>query len=240
MPITPFIRRLESEFKFSDEEQLALRALPVREADIKADQEIVREGEQPTRVCFVISGMACSYKVVSAHKRQIFNFYLVGDAPDLLSLHLDLLDMTIATIVPSRIGFIHHDPVRAMCIKYPRIAAALWRHTLIEGAIFRAWMANIGQRTARSRIAHLYCEIFRRTEALGMVQKNSMEFPITQAEIGDALGLSYVHVNRVVQELRDDGLVVTKKGKMHILDWKRLQAEAEFEPDYLHLAKSAA
>src|SRR5687768_8682938 len=111
MHITPFIQRLETAIKFSDEERRALRELPVRETDIKADQDVVREGDRPTRICFIIAGMACTSKMVARDRRQIFNFYLVGDAPDLLSLHLDVLDLTVSTITPARLGFIHHDAV---------------------------------------------------------------------------------------------------------------------------------
>src|SRR5690349_19436920 len=151
MPITSFIRRLETFTKLSDPEKEALKSLPVREVDIQADHEIVREGDVPTRMCFVISGMACSFRMAAEARRQIVNFHLVGDAPDLLGLHLDVLDINIATITPCRLGFIHHDAIRELCSRHPRVTTALWRHTLIEGVIYRSWMTNIGQRDAHSR-----------------------------------------------------------------------------------------
>jgi CRP-like cAMP-binding protein len=178
--------------------------------------------------------------MVYGGRRQIFNFHLVGDAPDLLSLHLDVLDHTVSTITRSRIGFIHHDAVKQICSKYPRITAAFWRHTLIDEAIVRAWMANIGQKPARARISHLFCEVFLRSEAIGVAKNNAIPFPITQTEIADALGLSVVHVNRVVQELRSEGLIALENGTLQILNWQSLQAEADFQPEYLRIKKLAA
>jgi CRP-like cAMP-binding protein len=240
MPITSFIRTLETAVKFSHEEEQALRKLPIRETEIKAGQDIVREGDQPTRVCFVIAGMACTSRMITTGRRQIFNFHMTGDAPDLLSLHLDVLDHTISTIATSRVGFIHHDAIKEVCSKHPRITAALWRHTLIDSAIFRTWMANIGQKNARARISHLLCEMFLRSEAIGLAKDSAIAFPIKQVDIADALGLSVVHVNRVVQELRSEGLIAWGNGTLDILKWQSLQEEGDFAPEYLHITRKAA
>jgi CRP-like cAMP-binding protein len=240
MPITSFIRRLETSVRFSNEEEQALRRLPIREMEIKAGQDVVREGDQPTRICFVIAGMACTSRVVNTGRRQIFNFHMTGDAPDLLSLHLDVLDHTISTIATSRLGFIHHDAIIELCSHHPRITAALWRHTLIDAAIFRTWMANIGQKTARARISHLLCEMFLRSEAIGLAKDRSIAFPIRQVDIADALGLSIVHVNRIIQELRTEGLIAWANGILDILKWQSLEEEADFAPEYLHITRKAA
>jgi CRP-like cAMP-binding protein len=234
-PTTPFIERLESVIALSASEKDAIRGLPVREAEIKADQDIVREGDRPTRMFFVIEGVTCSYKIAADSKRQIVNFHLQGDAPDLQSLHLATLDISIASITPCRVGFVQHEAIQKLCLEYPQIASAFWRHTLIDAAIYREWMTSIGRRTAVSRIAHLLCELFMRFTSVGLRDAMRIAFPITQTEIGDALGISTVHVNRSLQELRRSGYIVLRDSTLEVLDWKGLQQAGDFTPDYLHL-----
>jgi CRP-like cAMP-binding protein len=130
---------------------------------------------------------------------------------------------------------IEHEAIQQLCTRSPRIAAALWRETLIDAAIFREWIASIGQRTAYSRIAHLLCEMFVRFRAAGLAKGYSVPFPITQGELGDAQGLSSVHVNRSLQALRLDRLITLGSGTLTILDWEGLRQAGDFDPTYLHL-----
>jgi CRP-like cAMP-binding protein len=238
-PLAPLVRKLESVFKLSQEERDAIEALPIQQSEIKADQDIVREGDRPTRSFFVMEGVMCTYKTTGDGRRQIVNFHIPGDGPDLQSIHLTVLDISIATMTPCKVAFARHESLRELCANYPRIAAALWRHTLIDAAIFRAWMTSIGQRPAPSRIAHLMCEMFVRVRAIGLADGNTIGFPITQTEIGDALGLSTVHVNRSIQELRGQGLISLRDSTLTILDWDGLQAAGDFDPTYLHLQSEA-
>lgn len=235
MPTTAFTKRLESIATLSNEEKQAIRNLPVHVLSIKADQDVVRQGDRPTRTCFIVEGFTCTYKIVGDSRRQIVGFQLLGDAPDLQSLHLPLLDVSIATLTPSIIGFIQHSHVRELCIRMPGVGTALWRQTLIDAAIFREWMTSIGQRPARARIAHLLCEIFVRTHAVGLTESTKISFPITQLEIGDALGISAVHVNRSIQYLRRNQFIALSDGSLEILDWPRLQRVGDFSADYLSL-----
>lgn len=235
MPSTAFIRRIESTASLTEGERQALRELPIQELAIKADQDIVRQGDRPTRACFVIEGVACTYKIAADSKRQIVAFHMLGDAPDLQSVHLPLLDISIATLTPSRIGFVQHIHIRELCIRMPGVAAALWRNTLIDAAIFREWMTSIGQRPARMRVSHLLCEIFVRSRAVGLADGNRIQFPITQLEIGDALGITVVHVNRSVQDLRRNQYIKLADGVLEILDWGALQRTGDFSADYLNL-----
>jgi CRP-like cAMP-binding protein len=182
--------------------------------------------------------MTCTYKLAAESKRQITTFHITGDAPDLQSVHLTRLDVSIATITPCKLGFVEHEAILRLCDEYPRITAALWRHTLIDAAIFREWMTSIGQRPAAARIAHLLCELYLRFEAVGLVTDNIMHFPITQAEIGDALGITPVHVNRSLQLLRKKGYIVLSNGSLQILNWDGLQTAGDFDADYLHLKES--
>lgn len=231
----PMIRKLESIFTLTDDERKALEALPMQLAVIEDDQDIVREGDRPSRSCLILSGFTCTYKVTKGGKRQIMTFGIAGDLPDLQSLHLSTLDLSIGTLTPCRVGFITHDDLRDLCERYPRIAAAFWRETLIEGAIFREWLLNVGQREAYNRIAHLFCEMLVRLRAVGLAEDHACDLPITQAEIADAMGITSVHINRVLKHMRADGLIETTGTRLTIPDWDRLKEVGEFTPRYLHL-----
>jgi CRP-like cAMP-binding protein len=236
----PLIRKLESIFTLTDDERQALETLPMQVVAIKDRQDIVREGDRPSRSCLILSGFACVYKMTAQGKRQIVSFSIAGDVPDLQSLHLKVLDNSISTLSPCRVGFITHDALRELCERYPRLAAAFWRETLIDAAIFREWVMNIGQREAYTRMAHVLCELVVRLKAVGLVEDHVCELPITQGEYADAIGVTPVHVNRVLQQLRADGLIETRGTQLRIPDWDRLKQVGEFDPTYLHLDKDQA
>jgi CRP-like cAMP-binding protein len=231
----PLIRKIESVFTLTDDERQALETLPMQVVVIKDDQDIVRVGDRPSRACLILSGFACTYKMTVGGKRQIVSFNLPGDIPDLQSLHLTTLDTSVGTISTCRVGFVTHEALRDICTRYPRIAAALWRETLIEASIFREWVMNVGQREAYNRMAHVLCELLVRLRAVGLVQDHACDLPITQGEFADALGVTNVHVNRVLQQMRADGLIETKGTQVKVPDWDRLKQVGEFDPTYLHL-----
>ena len=237
----PLIRKLESIVDLSPEERDALGQLPMMVREFKADQDIVREQDRPSQCFTILQGFTFRYKVMEGGKRQIFAFHIPGDTPDMQSLHLSVMDHTIATLVPCKVGFIPHDVVRALIRAHPRIGDVFWRDTLIDAAVFREWMAGIGRRSAYARIAHLFCEMFVRLKVIGLTNGQSCELPFTQAELGDALGLSTVHVNRSLQEMRGDGLISSRTNStLTILDWEGLKKAGEFDPTYLHIQKQAA
>ena len=236
----PLIRRLESVFTLNEEEREVLQKLPMQMAVIKADQDIVREGDRPSRSCLLLSGFACAYKMTAQGKRQIVAFNLAGDIPDLQSLHLKVLDNSVSTVSQCSVGFVTHDDLRDICERYPRITAAFWRETLIDAAIFREWVTNVGRREGVSRMAHILCELMVRLRAVGLVEDHACDLPITQSEFADALGFTTVHVNRVLQQLRADGLIVTQGTRLTVPDWDRLKEVGEFDPTYLHLETEQA
>ena len=235
----PLVRKLESIAPLSDEERRAIVALPMMVRNLKADQDIVRDQDRPSQCCLILEGFACRYKVIEGGKRQIFSFHIPGDIPDLQSLHLEIMDHSLGTIVASKVAFVSHETVRAFVRAHPRIGDVFWRDTLIDAAIFREWMAGLGRREAYARIAHLFCELYTKFSAVDLVNGHAFGMPLTQAELGDALGLSTVHVNRTLQELRHNGLIKTQAGKVIIDDWDALRAAGEFDPTYLHLKKPA-
>jgi len=231
----PIVRRLESTFRLTDDERAALEALPMLVQTIRADQDIVREGDQPTRSFAVLEGCTATYKMTGDGKRQIMAFHSPGDIPDLQSLQLKVLDSSLATLTQCWVGFIQHEVLRDLCRRHPRINDALWRETLIDAAIFREWMTNIGRRDAYNRIAHHFCEWIVRLRAVGLARDHVCDFPMTQNELADATGVSTVHVNRVLQELRGNGLITLKAGTLTILDWEQSKQAGDFDAAYLHV-----
>jgi CRP-like cAMP-binding protein len=145
------------------------------------------------------------------------------------------MDHSLMTLTPSRLAFISHESLTELMHRCPRIAGVMWRDTLIDAAVFREWMIGIGRRSAEARIAHILCEILVRMRAVGLSNGDACELPITQAELGDALGLSTVHVNRSLQELRADGLMELQRGTLTILNWDGFKKAGEFDTAYLHL-----
>ncbi|QFU18123.1 helix-turn-helix domain-containing protein [Microvirga thermotolerans] len=234
------IRKLESVFTLTDDERQALETLPMQVQVIKADQDVVREGDRPSRSCLILSGFACTYKMTAQGKRQIVSFNLPGDIPDLQSLHLKVLDNSISTISQCRVGFITHETLWDLCIRHPRIAAAFWRETLIDASIFREWVLNVGRREGISRMAHVLCELVVRLRAVDLVEDHACDLPITQGEFADALGFTTVHVNRVLQQMRAEGLIELSGDRLNIPDWDRLKQMGEFDPTYLHLESDQA
>jgi CRP-like cAMP-binding protein len=229
------IRQLETIAVLSDEDRAALAALPLRVKSIGENRDIIREGSKPTESCLVLEGLVCRYKMVAGGRRQILSFHLPGDLPDLASLYLPRMDHSIAALTPARVAFIPHEAIRNIIRKHVSLAETLTRHALIDGSIFREWIANVGRRTALERIAHVMCETYVRMRALGLVKLEAFDLPLTQAELGDATGLSNVHVNRTLQELRKLGVITTVKKVHTIVDWEMLKETADFDPAYLHL-----
>jgi CRP-like cAMP-binding protein len=234
------VRKLESIATLTAEEKAALLRLPLRLKTLPAHQDIVRAGDSPSESCLIVAGFAYRYILTAKGKRQILSFHISGDILDLQSLHLSVMDHSLATLAPSSLAFIPHDDLRSLMRSHPRLGDLLWRDTLIDAAIFREWMVGLGRREAYGRIAHVLCELLVRSRAVELVQDHAFTLPVTQAELGDAFGLSTVHVNRVLQDLRGDGLISLHGGSLKVLDWEGLQKAGDFDPTYLHLVKKEA
>jgi CRP-like cAMP-binding protein len=229
------IRRLETIGAMTDIEKRALKSLAGIQRDFRAYEDIVREGEKPNAVCLIATGLACRYKVLLDGERQIMAFHVPGSVPDTQGLFLDRMDHNIGTLAPSSVLFIPHSAMLTLFQEHPGLGYLFWRSTLIEAAIYREWMVGLGRRNAYSRLAHLLCEIMMLMKLAGLETGNACELPLTQAELGDATGMSTVHVNRTLQELRARNLIAFKAGSLTILDWAGLVNAGEFDPAYLHL-----
>jgi CRP-like cAMP-binding protein len=231
----PLVRKLELFAPLPDEERRALEKAPWRVREYGADEDVISEGDRPSESTLVLEGFACRYKLLPDGRRQIASFHIPGDFVDLHSFLLKQMDHAVATLTPCRMGALPHEVVKDICERYPRLARAFWWDTVVDGAIFRQWMIGIGRRTALGRIAHLLCELHARLHAVGLADDDTYAFPVTQTELGDALGLSTVHVNRVLQELRGKGLITLRGGTLAILNPASLREVASFDPAYLYL-----
>lgn len=163
------------------------------------------------------------------------SLHLKGDIPDLHSVHLKTLDSGLQALSPCTVGLIPHSVVKDLCSRHHEIAAAFWKMTLVDSAIYREWIANVGRRDALGRMSHLLCETFLRLKVIGETVGLTCHFPITQVDLADATGMTPVHVNRTITSLRTRKLIEIDRRRLHILDWEALVEVAGFEPDYLHL-----
>lgn len=230
------IRKLEQFVRLSTEDRAALSrmtALGIR--DLAPREDLIREGDRPRAVNVILDGFACRYKTLEDGRRQILSFFVPGDVCDPRVFILREMDHSIASLSALKVAEVPGDAVLEVTARLPRIAQALWWSTLVDEAIAREWIVNIGQRSATERMAHLLCELFVRLRGVGLVQDGGCDLPMTQTELADALGLSAVHTNRTLQELRSLGLIVWKGKRLTIPDLHALQNLALFNPNYLHL-----
>jgi CRP-like cAMP-binding protein len=237
--LAPLVRKLECEAGLSPEERKAVLSLPVIIRQMRAEHDIFCERDRPSQCCLVLDGWLNRHKILQDGTRQILSFHIAGDIPDLQSLHLIKMDHSLSTLVPSKVAFIQHETIKMLISDFPRLGHVLWRDTLIDAAIFREWMVGMGRRDAPARIAHLFCELFTRMRAVGLTTGYSCNFPVTQSALADALGLSTVHVNRSIMDLRGQELIRLEKPTLTILNWEALTKCAEFDPLYLHMKTSA-
>jgi CRP-like cAMP-binding protein len=233
------IRKLESIAPLSPEERQALARLPFTVRMLSPGQDIVREGDRTTQCCLVVQGWTGRYRLLTRGRRQIFSFHIPGDIPDLESLHRPVMDHSVASLTKTMVALIPHENLRELTASHPGLASAFWRSTLVDGAIFRAWMLGLGRRSAFEHMAHLFCELYLKLRAVGLAGDGRYPLPITQVDLGDALGLSNVHVNRVLQVLRGQKLISLHSSTLVIEDWAALVRISEFDPAYLGLEKQA-
>lgn len=228
------IRKLQTISELAPSDIALLGNISIQEKEYHANEDILREGDKPTLSFVVLDGLIGSTKLTGDGKRQISSFFVPGDIPDLHGLHLSVMDSTFTPFMPTRVGFMRHDALHDICDQHPSITRVFWRSTVIDAAIYREWVTNVGRRDAYARMAHLLCELIVRLHSVGRIEDRVAHLPITQAALGDALGLSTVHVNRVLQELRRDGLISTVGSRFHATDWAGLVRAADFDSTYLH------
>ena len=228
------IRRLRTSAGISEEDIKEIHALPITVKRHPADRAVVRDGEQATECCLIIDGFCARSKTLSDGKRQILSIHIPGEIPDLMSLFLHVMDHDLSTLTACTLGFIRHETLQQLHRRRPNVAEVFWRDTLIDAAMFREWIVNVGQRPAPARLAHVMVELRERLKVVGRLNGNSFEMPLTQEQIADALGITAVHANRVIRQLREDGIVEFQRGRVTVLDERKLLELADFDNRYLH------
>lgn len=230
------IRKLKSFTRLSVLDRQALEAAAAeKQRRLGAREDIICEGDNPSHVNLILDGWACRYKQLEDGRRQIISFFLPGDLCDTHIYVLRAMDHSIGTLTPVTFAEISRESLTQVTNRHSRIAQALWWDTLVSASVQREWTVNLGQRSATERVCHLLCELFLRLRAVGLTEGDRCLLPVTQADLADAMGLSTVHINRTLQELRGNGLIVLKGRYLTIPDLSALQVASLFNPNYLHL-----
>lgn len=232
-------RKLERFAPLSNDDRALLDEIVVPSREVPARSDLICEGQNSDTVRLVLRGVACRYKLLPSGKRQIVGYLLPGDFCDLNAIILKAMDHNIGTLSPCTVVEIPRQRILDLTDR-PGIARAFWWVTLVDEGTLREWLLNIGQRPAVQRIAHLLCELFTRLQTVGLANVGGFELPLTQADIGDTVGLSYVHVNRCLQTLREMKLITVKHRAVFIIDLARLMEFTKFNPNYLHLEEHQA
>lgn len=227
--------KLEAFTRLSSDDRSALAQITQNFRIVDARRDLISEGDEPRYVHLVLEGWACRYKQLPDGKRQMVSIFLPGDFCDVNVYILKEMDHSIGAITRLKVAMITPEEMLALTTNRPRITQALWWHELITAAIQREWTVNLGQRSAYERLGHLLVEIYLRLEVVGHAHDGFCDFPLTQNDLADATGLTSVHVNRTLQELRKDGLIELERRRLRILDMGRLISESMFNPNYLHL-----
>ncbi len=231
----PLLRKLERFCALGDEEKRALTAAMSAERHFAPGEDLIHERKQTEGVFVILDGFACRYKLLPDGRRQIVGFLLPGDMCDLRVFLLRRMDHSISALSSVTAALIAPDAALGLLDRFPRLTRALWWTTVVEDSITREWVVNVGYRTAFERVAHLFCEIFWRLEAVGLARSNQCRLPLTQIELGDTLALSSVHVNRTLMTMRRENLVRLHRGQLELLNRQALEVAAGFDPNYLHL-----
>lgn len=219
----------------TESEVAALEGAVARAVRFKAREVIVREQAPLTQCTLLTQGIAYRYKDTDEGKRQILALHYPGDFVDLHSYPLKKLEHNVAALVGATMAVFPHDAVRALAAESATLTELLWRSTLVDAAINREWLLTVGACSAITRLAHLFCETYLRLKCVGLVRGMSFDFPLTQADLGEATGLTAVHTNRMLRQLRERDALDFERGIATIRNWDRLADIGEFEAGYLFL-----
>lgn len=224
-------RRVE----LSEEERDALAAVMSPPTVVPARRTIIRRGQEVRESTLLVSGYLCRYMDARDGYRQLVSVQVPGDFVDLHGYPLRRLDHDVASLTEVVVVTVSHDDLTALVERFPHLARMLWFATLLDAAMHREWIFRIGRLEAAGRIAHFLCETYERLRIVGLASDGRFDFPLTQQDMGEACGLTSVHVNRTVRRLRESGLAEISAREARILDMAGLAALGEFDPDYLYL-----
>lgn len=231
-----FTRKLSRFADFSDDEFAALESVSANPEHRARGGDLIRQGERPDAVQLLLDGWAFRYKVLKNGRRQILGYLLPGDICDVHITLLNEMDHSIGLLTDAEVVTIPAQQLQELMERHRRIELALWCSVLVDEAILREWLTNVGQRDSFGRVGHHLCELWHRMNSVGLVNENEQfDLPLTQEELGDSLGLTSVHVNRTLKRLREDGLIELTNRRLTVLDPMRLAEVTGFDSAYLHL-----
>jgi len=232
--LAALFRRWRRRLPLSSEDEAAVVNLSWVRKQYQRGAYLAREGE-PTTVCTVLlDGLAFRQKILSDGSRQIISFHIPGEFLDLQNCLLEVADHNVQALTRCLVAIVPKDLLMQVMNARPAVRQAIWLDSLLDAAVFREWVVNVGRRNAMQRIAHLLCELALRIEAAGLAEGPMFDFPLTQEHIADATGLTAVHTNRILQTLRKSGLISLTASKLTILDWDALAEAGDFSERYLH------
>ena len=230
------VRKLAYWAQFDAADEEALLNLPYKTKTLERHSYIAREGEKTTHSCVLVSGFAMRHKIVAGGARKIVAVHMKGDVVDLQNSFLTVADHGVQVLTYSEVAFIPRDAVKELAFARPNVGMAMWFDTLVDASVFREWIANVGRRDARSRVAHLLCEFSLRLKVAGLGEATDYELPMTQEQLADCTGLTPVHVNRTLKGLEAENLIARRSSRaITIGDWKKLADAGDFDSTYLHL-----
>ena len=229
--------KLRARDSVSPDEEQAIRDSIAEVRTFPADHNVIHPGQLLNHSLLLLDGIMCRHKDLSEGQRQITELHVSGDFADLHSFTLKRLDHSVMTMTPCRLAIVPHERLERITERLPHLTRLYWFTTNLDAAIHREWEVSLGRRTALSRIAALFCEMKLRFEVVEMTDGLSYDFNLTQTDLAECVGLTPIHVNRTLKELREAGLVQFRSGRVTIHDWEGLARVAEFDPAYLYLGK---
>ncbi|MFN3930188.1 MAG: Crp/Fnr family transcriptional regulator [Brevundimonas sp.] len=229
-----FINKLNGFSRLSPDEIAALTLATAAPREYAARQDLIREGDRPGPVFVVLGGWACRYKILPNGSRQILAYLMPGDACDLNVGLLAEMDHSIQAVTACLIATIERAEMDAIMDSHRGVARAMYLAQLIDEGTMRAWITSMGRRASIERVAHLMCELYLRAHNVGLALEPKFALPLSQAMLADSLGMTPVHLNRVMKELRASGAMTLQRGSLVIEDPARLVRIAGFDENYLH------
>jgi len=236
-PLAPLLANLELRSPLSPADRETILSLPCTLKSLAPGSYLAREGEPPTACGVLVSGFAYRQKLTGDGGRQILSIHIPGEALDFQNIFLNSADHSVQMLTRGQVALLLRTDIQKAARASPAIAHAMLINVLVEASIFREWILNVGRRDAKSRLAHVLCELAVRLDAHGLTEEMGYHLPMTQAELADALGLTPVHLNRVIRALEVDGLLVRTKRDLSFPDWERMRDLADFNDRYLHFAR---
>lgn len=221
--------------ELADDDLAMLEAAVDRVETFPARKLVSRRGDRMRYSTLLLDGHMCRYMDARDGYRQLLSYQVPGDFVDLHGFPTRYIDHDVATITECRVAFVPHERIDRIMAERPRLAKFLWFSTMLDAALHREWVFRIGRLDAMGRLAHFLCETYFRMAAVGRAEQDEFDLPMTQQDLGEACGLTSVHVNRILRRLREDGMATVGRGRAHIQDPARLARLGEFEPDYLYL-----